>query len=177
MQTTSATTSSGPSTAAATAATVAPSGPAFKRLAKEYQTFQTSPPPSVLAATLPSSNLSLWHITLAGPPHTPYTSGRFTLALAFPPTYPMKPPAVSFVTPIYHVNVDMKGGGVICQDIVSGGWSPTLRVADVVGRVVRMLEAPVVETPLDAEIGEMCVTRPDKYRDTAQQWTKKHAMG
>ena len=89
----------------------------------------------------------------------------------------MRPPAVSFVTAIYHVNVDMKGGGAICQDIVSGGWSPTLRVSDVVARLLRMLESPVVETPLDADIGEMCVNRPDKYRETAQQWTKKHAMG
>jgi len=60
---------------------------------------------------------------------------------------------------------------------VTGGWSPTLRVSDIVARVVRMLEVPVVETPLDAEIGEMCTSRPDKYREIAQQWTKKHAMG
>ena len=155
----------------------ATSGPAFKRLAKEYQTFQSSPPPQVLAASLPTSNLSQWHITIAGPSSTPYNGGRFTLSFTFPPSYPMRPPNVSFVTAIYHVNVDMKGGGVICQDIVSGGWSPTLRVSDVVARVVRMMEVPVVETPLDAEIGEMCSSRPDKYREIAQQWTKKHAMG
>ena len=173
----SAATASSSATAASTAASPAPSGPAFKRLAKEYQTFQTSPPPQVVATTLPTSNLSLWHVTITGPPSTPYSAGRFTLAFTFPPNYPMRPPTVQFVTAIYHVNVDWKGGGVICQEVVSGGWSPTLRVSDVVGRVVRMMEAPVVETPLDAEIGEMCVSRPDKYREIAQQWTKKHAMG
>ena len=89
----------------------------------------------------------------------------------------MRPPVVTFVTSIFHVNVDMKQGGSICQDIVSGGWSPVLRVGDVVKRVWEMLATPHLDTPLDAEVGEMAQQQPKKYRETAQQWTKKHAMG
>ena len=154
------------------------SSKSFKRLSKEFATLQTSPPPYVLYASLPTpSSLLQWHVTISGPPSSPYDGGRFLLLLAFPDAYPMRPPVVTFLTPIYHVNVDMKQGGSICADIVSGGWSPVLRVLDVVERVHAMLSQPHLNTPLDADIGEMAQQHPKKYRDTAVQFTKKHAMG
>ena len=88
----------------------------------------------------------------------------------------MRPPVVSFLTPIYHVNVDMKAGGAVCSELVTGGWSPVLRVSDVCERLHGMLATPHPETPLDADIGELCVNQPKKYRETAAQWTRKHAM-
>ena len=149
-----------------------------KRLSKELSTLQTSPPPYLVSISLPSSpSLSTWHVLIAGPPSTPYEGGKFLLLFVFPDAYPMRPPVVTFVTTIFHVNVDMKQGGSICQDIVSGGWSPVLRVGDVVKRVYEMLSQPHLDTPLDADIGEMAQQQPKKYKDTAQQWTKKHAMG
>ena len=164
--------------AAAPSSTSDASSKSHKRLSKELTSLQTSPPPYLVSVTLPTpSSLAQWHVLITGPPSTPYEGGRFSLLFVFPDAYPMRPPVVTFLTSIFHVNVDMKSSGAICQDIVSGGWSPVLRVADVLTRVYAMLSAPHLDTPLDAEIGEMAATQPKKYRDTAAQWTKKHATG
>ena len=147
-----------------------------KRLSKELSGLQTSPPPYVASVALPvPSSLSQWNVTVCGPPSSPYEGGRWVLRFAFPDAYPMRPPAVTFVTPIYHVNVSMKQGGAICQDIVSGGWSPVLRVTDVLERLHSMLSKPHMDTPLEPDIAELAQQQPKKYRETAQQWTKKHA--
>lgn len=42
--------------------------------------------------------------------------------MEFPRGYPYKPPAVQFITPCFHPNVDFESGG-ICLDILKDKWS------------------------------------------------------
>ena len=48
--------------------------------------------------------------------------GTFSLTIRFPMDYPFKPPRVGFVTRVYHVNVNDKGG--ICLDILKDHVGP-----------------------------------------------------
>ena len=61
-----------------------------------------------------------------GPEDSPYTGGVFFLNIHFPTDYPFKPPKVTFVTRIYHPNINSNGG--ICLDILKDQWSPALTI-------------------------------------------------
>ena len=51
-----------------------------------------------------------WIITLIGAKDSPYADGIFFLELLFPQEYPREPPRISFLTPIYHPNVNANNG-------------------------------------------------------------------
>jgi len=71
---------------------------ANKRLTREYQNIQKSPPPYIVAH--PSEqNILEWHYILTGPPNTPYEGGQYWGSLVFPPDYPFAPPAIRMHTP------------------------------------------------------------------------------
>ena len=67
-----------------------------------------------------------WHATIIGPEDSPYNGGLFFLNIVFPTDYPFKPPKVTFVTKIYHPNINANGG--ICLDILKDQWSPALTI-------------------------------------------------
>jgi ubiquitin-protein ligase len=116
-----------------------------------------------------------WIIQLRGPSSTPYADGIYTLSFTFSSSYPMKPPNVMFTTPIYHPQVSMTAHGAICQDVIAKEWSPTLRVNDIIDRIIEMMKKPTGENALEAEIGELFATNRSKFDDTAKAWNKKHA--
>ena len=71
---------------------------ATKRLQREYQNIQSSPPPYIVAH--PSeSNILEWHYILTGPPNTPYEGGQYWGSLMFPADYPFAPPSIRMHTP------------------------------------------------------------------------------
>ncbi|KAI5286201.1 Ubiquitin-conjugating enzyme E2 6 [Ascosphaera acerosa] len=71
---------------------------AYKRLTREYQRIQESPPPYIEAH--PSeSNILEWHYLITGPPDTPYENGQYWGTLMFPQEYPFAPPAIRMHTP------------------------------------------------------------------------------
>ncbi len=39
----------------------------------------------------------------------PYNKGAFKIEINFPAEYPFKPPKITFITSIYHPNIDEKG--------------------------------------------------------------------
>ena len=70
-----------------------------------------------------------WKGKIHGPTESPYEGGVFILDMSFPLDYPFKPPKVTFVTKIFHVNVDNVGR--ICLDILNDQWSPALTISKV----------------------------------------------
>lgn len=55
-----------------------------------------------------------------GPPETVFEDGIFRLCMTFDESYPVKPPQVKFLTPIYHPNV--YASGALCLDILGNRW-------------------------------------------------------
>ena len=88
---------------------------ALKRLKKEWEEFIKEPLNQCSAQPV-DDDLFEWSATIKGPVDTPYENGIFQLLLIFSSEYPFKPPKVSFVTKIYHPNINSNGG--ICLDIL-----------------------------------------------------------
>ena len=55
--------------------------------------------------------------------------------------YPFKPPTLKFVTPIYHPNVDEKGG-VCLPLILQENWKPAVKIDQVIQSLVALVNAP-----------------------------------
>ena len=76
---------------------------------------------------------------IIGPADTPFEDGTFRLVMQFEEQYPNKPPAVKFISQMFHPNV--YATGELCLDILQNRWSPTYDVAAVLTSIQRSVEA------------------------------------
>lgn len=107
-------------------------------------------------------------------PDSPYSGGVYFLNIHFPTDYPFKPPKISFVTRIYHPNINSNGS--ICLDILRDQWSPALTVSKVLLSICSLLTDPNPDDPLVPEIAQTYKTNRARYEDTAREWTRKYAQ-
>jgi len=113
-------------------------------------------------------------ISLAGPPGSAYEGGVFKLELFCHGSYPMEPPKIRFLTPIYHPNIDNVGR--ICLNILKEtGWSPALRISAVLLSVQQLLGDPCLDDPLDEKICAHFKTNKAAALQQAKNWTKMYA--
>ena len=87
-----------------------------KRILQEIKELQNNDSDNVTAGPVSEDNIFCWSATLIGPKDSPYDGGIFLLNINFPQDYPFKPPKITFVTRIYHCNINNNGG--ICLDIL-----------------------------------------------------------
>lgn len=68
--------------------------------------------------------------------------------------YPFEPPRVTFITPVYHPNID--SGGRICLDILkmppSGAWKPLINIEGVLVAICNLMNCPNPNDPLVLDI-------------------------
>ncbi|GAC74708.1 hypothetical protein PANT_12d00101 [Moesziomyces antarcticus T-34] len=62
------------------------------------------------------SNLFEWEIMIIGPNDTLYEGGFLRAELIFPPEYPLLPPKMKFITPMWHPNI--YADGTVCISIL-----------------------------------------------------------
>jgi ubiquitin-conjugating enzyme E2 A len=77
---------------------------------------------------------------IIGPADTPFEDGTFRLVMHFEEQYPNKPPAVKFISQMFHPNV--YATGELCLDILQNRWSPTYDVAAVLTSIQRCAFSP-----------------------------------
>lgn len=144
---------------------------ALKRILKEYGSLSQTAPH--VEAFLCEGDCSSWKVLLPGPNGSPYEKGHFVLSIVFPAGYPLPPPKVRFLTPIYHCNINHDGA--ICLDILKTSWTPALTVASVLTSIEALLMEPNVDDPLDSM--KATVYREDKvkYLEAAQALTATEA--
>ncbi|OBS78254.1 hypothetical protein A6R68_19356, partial [Neotoma lepida] len=120
------------------------------------------------------NNMFHWQATIMGPEDSPYEGGVFSLSIHFPTNYPFKPPEISFLTRIYHPNINKNGN--ICLDILDTKWSPALTVSKVLLSIISLLCHPNLDDPLVPEIANVYRKNLKLYDKMARGYTRRYAM-
>lgn len=123
------------------------------------------------------SSLDVLDAEICGAADTPYEGGVFRLEVNIPSEYPLKPPRVRFITPIYHPNIDSQGR--ICLDTLTmppkGAWKPSLNISTLLTTIQALMSSPNPDDGLMVEITEEFRRNPALFQKKAREYTKKHA--
>ena len=91
----------------------------------------------------------VWQAVIFGPDETVWEGGTFKLLMEFTEDYPNKPPAVRFISKLFHPNV--YADGKICLDILQNQWSPIYDIAAILTSIQSLLSDPNPASPANAE--------------------------
>ena len=125
----------------------------------------------------------LWKVTLRGSKNTSYNDGLFRINVEFPEEYPLKPPEVYFITPIYHLNVnpraprsseDMPLGHISLSTL--SWWNKEYKMREVLINIFALFYKANPESPFGLERAEEFVENRDLYEEKVKYFTKKYAM-
>lgn len=83
-----------------------------------------------------------------------YDEGRWLLRITIPPTYPLHPPKMSFLTPIVHANIALDTGE-ICLDLLKDAWTPAYSILECVRAVRMLLSCPETDSPLNVDVAAL----------------------
>ena len=143
------------------------------RLKKELEELLNNPPTNCSAGVI-EDDIYNWQATIMGPEGSPYENGIFYLRIEFPVDYPFKPPKVSFITRIYHCNIN--GSGNICLDILKSKWSPCNTISKALLSICSLLSDPNVDDPLNLEASNLYKKDKLQYEYVVRQQTMLYAI-
>jgi ubiquitin-conjugating enzyme E2 T len=150
---------------------------ALGRIRRELEMLANDPGPGVSGWPLDDNILCL-EAQIQGPEGSPYEEGTYTLHVQLSDRYPLEPPRVRFVTPIYHPNIDSDGR--ICLDTLKmqpqGTWSPCININTLLLTIRVLMAQPNPDDGLVPEITEEYRRDPALWHRRAQQHARSHAV-
>ncbi|KAI6654328.1 hypothetical protein LOD99_726 [Oopsacas minuta] len=118
-------------------------------------------------------DITFWQVLFEGPDNSPYKGGVFRLYVDFEGEYPIKPPKVRFLTPIYHCNINSVGR--VCHAILDQFYASNVKVRDILYYVFHLLSDPEPDDPLNAIQADELKHSPDMYYKKATEHTRLFA--
>jgi ubiquitin-protein ligase/Mg-chelatase subunit ChlD len=115
------------------------------------------------------------------PRKAPYAGRVWELMLDIPVSYPMAPPRVTVVTPIYHYAVSTQGKFGGCLPVLQAQWSPASTVAMVLDQLAELLFEPDSFDPecsysVRSWLSELKRVNPTEYLAAASAHTELHGL-
>lgn len=138
---------------------------------QELEDLQSELPRYLCNLSSEDANVLVWHVLLL-PERPPYNLRAFKLRISFPRDYPLKPPTVTFVTRIYHPNVD--SDGQVCLPIISkNNWTPYTKTYQVLEALSVLVNNPELGQPLRIELADLMTQNPEVFNRKAEEFTRE----
>ncbi|KAJ2590328.1 E2 ubiquitin-protein ligase peroxin 4 [Coemansia sp. RSA 1722] len=126
-----------------------------RRLLRELHDIQKDPSEELVSlAPISDDDILRWRAVLRGPRDTPYSAVCFEMHIEIPEQYPIKPPTLTFVTPVCHPNVHFETGE-ICLDILKTQWSPAWTLTSTCLAIHVLLANPEPSSPLNCDAANL----------------------
>ncbi|KAK5125982.1 hypothetical protein LTR85_011337 [Meristemomyces frigidus] len=137
-------------------------------LGRQFKQMQTDKDIPGISCGLVGNSVFEWEIMimLDEEQDSLYGGGCFRARLNFPPTYPLAPPTMRFMTPLFHPNI--YANGEVCISILhppgddkfgyesaAERWSPVQTPESILLSVISMLSSPNDESPANVEAGKL----------------------
>jgi len=153
------------------------------RIIEEFKDLTRNPISNCgITISLQNENYRLWNVSILGPKDTSYRGGLFFMNVKFPEEYPLKPPEVYYVTPIYHLNVNPRAPrssediplGNISLSILSW-WKPEYKMREVFINIFGLFYKANPESPYGLDRAEEFRENRVIYEEKIKVFTKKYA--
>ncbi|KAJ2912766.1 hypothetical protein MD484_g7645, partial [Candolleomyces efflorescens] len=140
------------------------------------------------AGLVDENNLYEWDIMIIGPPDTIYEGGFFKARLSFPPEFPLQPPKMKFITPMWHPNI--YADGTVCISILHAPgedqygyedagerWLPVHTVESILLSVISLLSSdkPNLDSPANVDAAKEVRTEFETYKKKVRRLVRRSA--
>eukprot|EP00931_Biecheleriopsis_adriatica_P107466 TRINITY_DN81809_c0_g1_i1.p1 TRINITY_DN81809_c0_g1~~TRINITY_DN81809_c0_g1_i1.p1 ORF type:complete len:165 (+),score=26.16 TRINITY_DN81809_c0_g1_i1:40-495(+) len=148
---------------------------ARNRLTQELREISRNPDPDI-KLEMTGDTIENWRAVVRGPKDSPYEGGQFELQITCTTQYPISAPQVSFVTKIFHPNVNFSTGE-LCLDILKTDWSPAWTLQYICRAVIALMLDPNADSPLNCDAGNLIRSGDMRgFKSMARMYTVEHAM-
>ena len=150
----------------------------YKKIKEQFELLEKNPLQFCQISLKNGESLKEWTVIMNGPTidDSPYFGGEFEILIEFPDQYPACPPIITFVTKIFHLNIDANRK-VFCESIDANYWNKKTTIRSILDEIYHLLEVHSTNEPYikNKEVQTKLRSGYENYVAEAKKWTQQYA--